>query len=85
MHIAGRWTIQGIEDRKDSATVHPSEFVLGGEKAIALSGDFDGDGSDEPVIYVAGQWFVDLNGNGFWDPGDLWIELGTELGPTCGW
>ena len=79
VHTGGRWTIQGIEDRKDSATVHPSEFELGGEKAIALSGDFDGDGSDEPVIYVAGQWFVDLNGNGFWDPGDLWIELGTEL------
>lgn len=79
VHAGGRWTIQGIDGSRGSATVHPSEFDLGDEGAIALSGDFDGDGSDEPVIYVAGQWFVDLNGNGFWDPGDLWIELGTAL------
>ena len=79
VHAGGRWIIQGIDGSGSSETVHPSEFKLGGENAIALSGDFDGDGSDEPVIYVAGQWFVDLNGNGFWDPGDLWIELGTEL------
>ena len=44
-----------------------------------LAGDFDGDGSDEAVIFVAGQWYVDLNGNGCWDEGDLWIQLGTEL------
>ncbi|MAI74170.1 MAG: hypothetical protein CMM01_25185 [Rhodopirellula sp.] len=79
VHAGGRWTIQGMDGSRDSETVHPSEFDLGDEGAIALSGDFDGDGFDEPVIYVAGQWFVDLNGNGFWDPGDLWIELGTEL------
>ncbi len=79
VHASGRWTIQGVDGRQDSETVHPSEFDLGDEDAIALAGDFDGDGSDEPVIYVAGQWFVDLNGNGFWDPGDLWIELGTAL------
>jgi serine-aspartate repeat-containing protein C/D/E len=79
VHTGGRWTIQGINNGQDSETVHPSDFDLGGENAFALSGDFDGDGSDEPVIFVAGQWFVDLNGNGFWDPGDLWIELGTEL------
>ena len=79
VHAAGRWTMHGIDGLQDADSVHPSEFDLGEEQAIALSGDFDGDGSDEPVIYVAGQWFVDLNGNGFWDPGDLWIELGTAL------
>ena len=78
-HAGGRWNMQWLDETRDEATVHPSDFNLGGENAIALSGDFDGDGSDEAVIYVAGQWFVDLNGNGFWDPGDLWIELGTEL------
>ncbi|MDE0866347.1 MAG: carboxypeptidase regulatory-like domain-containing protein [Rubripirellula sp.] len=78
-HTGGRWSIQGFDGTRDAQTVPPSDFDLGGDNAIALSGDFDGDGSDEAVIYVAGQWFVDLNGNGFWDPGDLWIELGTEL------
>ncbi len=79
VHAGGRWSFEGIDGSRSSETVNPSEFDLGDEGAIALSGDFDGDGSDEPVIYVAGQWFVDLNGNGFWDPGDLWIELGTAL------
>ena len=80
VHAGGRWTVSDIDgEGRSSVTVNPSEFDLGGDNAIALSGDFDGDGSDEPVIYVAGQWFVDLNGNGFWDPGDLWIELGTAL------
>ena len=78
-HAGGRWSMQWLDETLDDVTVHPTDFNLGGDNAIALSGDFDGDGSDEAVIYVAGQWFVDLNGNGFWDPGDLWIELGTEL------
>jgi serine-aspartate repeat-containing protein C/D/E len=47
--------------------------------ATPLTGDFDGDGVDEAAIFVGGQWFVDLNGNGRWDAGDLWIQLGTEL------
>jgi len=78
-HADGRWNMQWLEENLDDGMVHPADFNLGGDHAIALSGDFDGDGSDEAVIYVAGQWFVDLNGNGFWDPGDLWIELGTEM------
>ncbi len=48
-------------------------------RGVALAGDFDGDGSDEGVIFKDGQWFVDFNGNGKWDAGDLWMQLGTEL------
>ncbi len=55
------------------------QMTLGAEDAVALVGDFDGDGDDEAAVYVAGQWFVDLNGNGVWDQGDLWILLGTEM------
>ncbi|MEO1617753.1 MAG: fibrinogen-binding protein, partial [Planctomycetota bacterium] len=54
-------------------------MTLGAEDAIALAGDFNGDGEDEVAIYVGGEWFVDLNGNGVWDSGDLWILLGTEM------
>ncbi len=53
--------------------------MLGSENGTALSGDFDGDGIDEAVIYAGGQWFVDLNGNGRWDAGDLWMQLGTDM------
>ncbi|QDV63488.1 Serine-aspartate repeat-containing protein D precursor [Crateriforma conspicua] len=51
---------------------------LGGGDAIALTGDFNGDGIDETAIYVAGRWYIDLNGNGVWDEGDLWVQLGTK-------
>ncbi len=75
-HSSGRWTIGGRDNRSKCLT---DEITLGDEHAIALSGDFDGDGSDEAVIYVGGQWFVDLNGNGRWDAGDLWMQLGTDM------
>ena len=80
-HAKGRWSITPIEAADSTAhrQGRSTSIVLGDENAIALTGDFDGDGSDEAVIYVAGQWFVDLNGNGFWDSGDLWVKLGTAL------
>ena len=56
-----------------------SRMKMGHRDAIALTGDFNGDGIDEAVLFIGGQWFVDLNGNGRWDRGDLWIRLGTEL------
>ena len=75
-HVSGRWSLmtQDGERLEDS-----DDMTLGEENGTALAGDFDGDGTDEVAIYAAGQWFVDLNGNGVWDAGDLWIQLGTEL------
>ncbi|MCC9601882.1 carboxypeptidase regulatory-like domain-containing protein [Stieleria sp. JC731] len=72
----GRWTLLTIDGqvRQESET-----FELGAEDAIALAGDFNGDGDDEVAIYVEGHWYVDMNGNGVWDEGDLWILLGTEM------
>jgi serine-aspartate repeat-containing protein C/D/E len=29
-------------------------------------------------VYHEGEWFIDLNGNGVWDEGDLWAKLGTK-------
>lgn len=74
-HDIGRWVFAGSGNLQAS----PLKLSLGETNATALTGDFDGDGVDEAVIYVAGQWFVDLNGNGRWDEGDLWIQLGTEM------
>ncbi|MEO1528889.1 MAG: SdrD B-like domain-containing protein [Planctomycetota bacterium] len=72
----GRWRLMTLEGevREES-----DQMNLGSEEAVALVGDFDGDGKDEVAVYVAGEWFVDLNGNGVWDAGDLWILLGTEM------
>lgn len=75
-HSNGRWNILG---RDSSLSEVNREIRLGAENGTALAGDFDGDGLDEAVIYVGGQWFVDLNGNGIWDAGDLWMQLGTEM------
>jgi protocatechuate 3,4-dioxygenase beta subunit len=53
-------------------------LVLGDERAIPIAGDFDGDGRSEIGIFVEGNWFIDLNGNGKWDERDLWVFLGTD-------
>lgn len=75
-HSTGKWTAVDVDG---NPIERASLMILGEEEAIALSGDFDGDGFDEAAIFVGGQWFVDLNGNGRWDSGDLWMRLGTAL------
>ena len=72
----GRWT---VANRQGELLDLASQITLGHKRGSALAGDFDGDGVDEVAIYVEGEWFVDLNGNGSWDEGDLWIRLGTLL------
>ncbi len=54
------------------------EVDFGNPDGIPVVGDFNGDGTSELAIYVNGQWFIDLNGNGQWDAHDLWAKLGTE-------
>ncbi len=43
-----------------------------------FAGDFNGDGFDELAFYKDGEWFVDLNGNGMWDDGDIWLKMGDK-------
>ena len=45
---------------------------------IPVTGDFNGDGITDVGFFYNGQWFIDLNGNGQWDEGDLWAKLGHE-------
>ncbi len=49
---------------------------FGREGAIPIAGDFNGDGFAEVGVFVDGHWYIDLNGNGVWDDGDLWAKLG---------
>ncbi len=71
------------QDMKNGYFVIPKEgpgeddvFNFGLEGAIPIAGDFNGDGKAEVGVFYAGNWYIDLNGNGVWDDGDLWAKLG---------
>ncbi len=69
----GVWTIHtGADD------VRSPHFAFGITGAIPVAGDWNGDGKDEIGVFFKGEWFLDLNGNGLWDEGDLWAKLGSE-------
>ena len=72
----GRWT---LFDQTGKPIELGYEITLGESEATPLAGDFNGDGVDEVAIFLGGEWFVDLNGNGKWDAGDMWLRLGTLL------
>ncbi|MBN2022004.1 MAG: carboxypeptidase regulatory-like domain-containing protein [Pirellulales bacterium] len=68
----GQWSLADAEGRV------VEDRVFGMPGAIPVTGDFNGDGIDEIGVFLDGQWFLDLNGNGVWDEGDFWAQLGDE-------
>lgn len=46
-------------------------FQYGNEGDQAFSGDFSGDKISKIGVYRNGQWIIDYNGNGKWDPEDI--------------
>jgi serine-aspartate repeat-containing protein C/D/E len=70
----GNWSIVSTAP-KVGRLVKGAFNVLG---AKAQAGDFNGDGHDELALYYEGEWLIDINGNGEWDPSDLWARLGTS-------
>jgi len=60
---------------RDGAPV--AEHIYGTERGVPVVGDWNGDGRDEIGVFVDGEWFLDLNGDGQWDEGDLWARLGS--------
>ncbi len=67
--------------------VIPDGLRLGLYQAIPVAGDFDGNGYSEIGVYCQGEWFIDLNANGQWDSGDLWVKLGgkSDIPVTGDW
>ncbi len=66
----GRWNVG------DGANGQPFEFFFGREGATPVTGDFNGDGRSEMGVFIDGEWYIDLNGDGRWDEGDVWYKLG---------
>jgi len=52
------------------------EVAFGMVDSLPVTGDFNGDGITDVAVFIDGHWFIDLNGNGIWDEGDLWAQLG---------
>ncbi len=71
----GQWEVYDAEGQPLEGV---RSIVVGVSAGIPVVGDFDGDGQDEAAIYIDGEWLVDLNGNGRWDSGDLWLLLGSS-------
>ena len=65
-----QWT---VNDGKGDAKLR---YVFGTPGAIPISGDFTGDGKTRMGVFIDGEWFIDMNGNGVWDEGDLYCKLG---------
>ncbi|MGQ9564540.1 MAG: SdrD B-like domain-containing protein [Thermogutta sp.] len=70
----GEWAIADIA----TGEVTTNLGNLGTEAALPAVGDFSGVGHVQLGIFFGGMFFIDLNGNGFWDEGDLWIQLGKD-------
>jgi hypothetical protein len=68
------WTVLDTVDGKPVRRTR--RFGMRG--GIPVSGDFNGDGKYEIGVFKEGYWFIDLNDNGKWDPGDLWAKLGHD-------
>jgi len=68
----GQWYIASNQ----VSTSSKNAFNVRGAKQLA--GDFNGDGRDELALYKDGEWLLDMNGNGVWDRGDMWIRLGSR-------
>ena len=76
------WKIVSVNDKSKSSEANAlplsSRIVFDLPDAQPLAGDFNGDGFDEIALFVDGEWFIDLNGNGRWDETDIWLKLGTH-------
>ena len=55
---------------------HVFRFGMAGDRAIA--GDFNGDGIATIGVFRAGNWYLDVDGNGRWSDNDQFIPYGNK-------
>jgi protocatechuate 3,4-dioxygenase beta subunit len=70
----GEWVLAG--GTREARQAAARRLLFGIRGGIPVSGDFDGDGIYEVGVFIDGRWYIDLNGNGIWDKGDLYAKLG---------
>ncbi len=68
----GQWVLAD-KDGKPIKTLH-----YGTKDAKPVTGDWDGSGITKIGVFMDGQWFLDLDGDGLWDNQDLWAKLGKK-------
>jgi protocatechuate 3,4-dioxygenase beta subunit len=61
---------------KDGKPIKTIRFGRPGAKPV--TGDWSGSGTTKVGVFIDGLWFLDLNGDGRWDEGDLWAKLGKK-------
>jgi len=66
----GEWIIAD----GDGKAVRKLKFGVRGARPV--TGDWNGDGTTDVGVYLTGQWFLDVNGDGAWNDGDLWARIG---------
>jgi hypothetical protein len=75
------WTSQPMDESswwmRDDRNTLVQQYLFGNTDSRPLTGDFNGDGVDEIAVYLDGNWYIDVNGNGVWDQEDLWAQLGS--------
>ncbi len=72
-NFSGKWIIRG----KDGKAIEKFRFGDYGSRPVV--GNFNGDGTAQIAVFHDGFWYIDLNGNGEWDEGDMVVKLGTAL------
>ncbi|MCC6124777.1 MAG: hypothetical protein IT426_07445 [Pirellulales bacterium] len=79
LNRGGEWLIAD----QNGEVVAKHQYGL--DEGTPVVGDWNGDGISDIGAFLGGQWFLDLNGNGVWDEGDLWAKLGDgEDQPVAG-
>lgn len=72
--------IVGVRTMKHSARGHvrldaiDHVFRYGGQGDVAITGDWNGDGVTKIGVYRDGDWYIDYNGDGKWNEGDIKIK-----------
>ncbi len=81
-YVSVAWTPlpmnQSVWYVRDKSGKITKRFSFGPNGGKPLVGDFNGDGLAELAVFHEGNWYIDLNGNGAWDEGDLLAQLGTS-------
>ena len=79
-----RWRLARVDNGQVTEIRYDVFGLFGG---IPVTGDFNGDGTDDYGVFCHGEWLIDLNGDHAWDRNDLWAKLGThgDLPVTGDW